>query len=234
VVVLDVEPAEGPPERIELVDPYVVICGFTGRDAAEVAAHIEELRELGVEPPASVPVFIPVSGSLLRQPNGSAEVASRSTSGEAEPVLIRIPDRGDIFAVGSDHTDRALETESLAAGKEACPKFVSSVAWPFDEVRDRWDRLELSARINSSPRPVLDGTLAAITHPDELISLLEKSLTLPDDRPVVLFLGTIAGGHPDPELGRVRNFSAEVRDPDTERTLVCAYDIREPAGEVAG
>lgn len=233
MVALNVEPTDGPSERIEIVDPYVVICGFTGRDPEEVDAHIRELAEIGVERPSSVPLFIPLPGSLLRQPNGSAEVASRSTSGEAEPVLIRIAGRADMFAVGSDHTDRALEAESIAAGKEACPKFLSTVAWPFDEVRDRWDRLQLSARVNGSPEPVLDRTLAAITHPDELVALVEESLTLPKERPVVLFLGTIAGGHPDPELGRVHNFAAELRDPDTDRALVCAYDIREPGEEAA-
>jgi Protein of unknown function (DUF2848) len=233
VVALNVEPVGGPAERIELHDPYVVICGYTGRDPQQVAAHIEELQELGVEPPASVPVFIPVPGSLLRQPNGTAEVASRDTSGEAEPVLIRIAGRADVFAVGSDHTDRALETESLAAGKAACPKFVSTTAWPFDDVRDRWDSLELSATVNGSAEPVLQGTLDALTHPDELLTLLEASLALPDDRPAVLFLGTLAGGHSEAGREPIHNFTAHLHDPHTERRLVCAYDIREPAEGVA-
>jgi len=186
-----------------------------------------------VAPPKSVPLFIALPGTLLRQPNGSVEVASRSTSGEPEPVLIRIDGR-DLFAVGSDHTDRALEVESLEAGKGACPKFVSTVAWPFKEVSGRWDRLELSATVNGSVEPLLAGKLDAVTHPDELISVLEESLTLPEDRPVVLFLGTLAGAQPDPALGRVHNFAAHLRDPDTNRTLVCSYDIREPAEEAAG
>jgi hypothetical protein len=237
VVALNVEPADGPSESIELDDPYVVICGFTGRDRDEVDAHIEELREIGVEPPASVPAFFPVPGSLLRQPNGSAdsaEVASRTTTGEAEPVLIRIPGREDLLAVGSDHTDRGLETVSIAAGKEACPKPMSRSAWLFDDVRERWDSLGLSARHNGSPNRSLDGTLAGLTHPDDLIALLEQSLPLPQDRPLVLFLGTLAGGHPAPELGRVHNFTAELWDPETRRSLVCSYDIREPAEEAAG
>ena len=34
----------------------LVIAGWTGRDAAKVQAHIDELAAIGVKPPANVPV----------------------------------------------------------------------------------------------------------------------------------------------------------------------------------
>ena len=35
----------------------LIIAGWTGRDAAAVQHHIEELQALGVKPPATVPTF---------------------------------------------------------------------------------------------------------------------------------------------------------------------------------
>ena len=228
MVVLDVEPTDGPPERVELVDPVVVICGFTGRYPDQIAAHVEELAKLGVDPPSTIPLFVPVPGDLLTQSQGPAPVTSRSTSGEPEPVLIRTPGLGDLLAVGSDHTDRSLEAKSLEAGKKACPKFLSTIAWPFDEVSGRWDQLELTAVINGSADPFLRGTLDAMKHPSELISTLRESLTLPAERPAVLFLGTLGNALPDPALDGEQSFAALLRDPDTDRTLRCSYTFQGP------
>jgi 4-hydroxyphenylacetate 3-monooxygenase len=235
VLAIDVERSDGTSERIEFPEPFLLICGYTGRDAEEVARHIAELGTMGVAPPESIPIFVPLPGSLVQLADGAAaEVESRATSGEPEPVFIRIPGRGDFLAVGSDHTDRALETESIEAGKGACPKFISTTAWPLEDVEDRWDRMQLSAAVNGSAQSVVDGPLSALTPPKELLPKASETLALPDDVPLVLFMGTLAGAHTDPDLKRVHRFTALLADPDTGRSLACAYDIEEPAEEAVG
>jgi hypothetical protein len=47
----------GSGETIELTDFYAVVAGYTGRDAAAVQHHIDELAAIGVAPPPSVPMF---------------------------------------------------------------------------------------------------------------------------------------------------------------------------------
>jgi 4-hydroxyphenylacetate 3-monooxygenase len=223
MLALEVHPLHGERGRIELVDPFLVICGFTGSDAEQVSAHVRELEELGAEPPESTPTFMPAPAHLLQRAGSRVEVASADTSGEAEPVLVRTADGAALLAVGSDHTDRGLERSSILAGKVACPKVVSAAAWPLDEVEERWDRLILSAVAAGLPEPHQHGELSGLTRPTELLAALEASIRVPKGRPLVAFLGTIAGAsQPTPDSGR---FAARLQDPDTERTLDCFYDV---------
>jgi hypothetical protein len=234
VVALNVERAAGPGvERLELVDPHVVICGFTGRDPAEVAAHIAELGEIGVAPPETTPLFMTVPGDLLQQPDSKPiEVQSADTSGEAEPVLVRIPGRGDYVGVGSDHTDRGLEAESILAGKTACPKLISPSVWPFEDVADRWDSLRLTATVDGTT--VLDGRLAHIRPPMELLGRAADAVGLPDDRPSVLFLGTLSSGKAATDPHGRSPYVMTLRDAITGRALICAYEVHNARTTQAG
>ncbi|MGD9734348.1 MAG: DUF2848 family protein [Solirubrobacterales bacterium] len=209
--------------EVVLEDPQLIVAGFTGRDPTAVDAHIAELRELGVPAPPEVPVFFPLPNELLSLAPTVVRVRGGGTSGEAEPVLIRMPD-GEIFVgVGSDHTDRELERESLAASKSACAKPLAGVVWPFAEVAPHWDELVLSAQSGADGRPYQRSTLADIREPSDLLGRIEPGEVDPA-RPVVLYLGTVAledGFRFD------RVFRAALQDPRSGRELVCAYEIRE-------
>ncbi|MEW5879627.1 MAG: DUF2848 family protein, partial [Pseudomonadota bacterium] len=90
----------------------LVIAGWTGRDAAAIEHHIEELAALGIPRPSQVPLYYRVSSTLLTQ-GDSIEVLGETSSGEAEPVLIRANGHWWL-SVGSDHTDRKVEAYSVA------------------------------------------------------------------------------------------------------------------------
>ena len=109
----------------------LVIAGWTGRDVAALEHHIEELKAIGVQPPSRVPLYYRVATSLLTQAD-SIEVLGDDTSGEAEPVLVGTPDRLWV-TVGSDHTDRKLETYVVAPSKQVCRKLVGCSALLFED-----------------------------------------------------------------------------------------------------
>jgi 4-hydroxyphenylacetate 3-monooxygenase len=221
-VTLSIEAGEGT-QQLVLEDPQVVIAGFTGRDERSVEAHIAELMELGVPRPETVPAFFMVPGELLTLAPAAVAVDAPETSGEAEPVLVRLPSGECYVGVGSDHTDRALETESLEASKRACAKPMGPGVWPLDEVAEHWDELELVGESGPEAAPYQRSTLADLRRPEELLELVWEAGADPQ-RPLVVFLGTVSlvdGFRYDSA------FRATLRDPRAGRELVCSYDVRE-------
>lgn len=124
-----------------------LIAGWTARDEAKVRHHIEELEELGVKPPSTVPLYYRVSASLFTT-NALIETVGPDGAGEVEPVLF---DDGDRLwlGVGSDHTDRALEAHSVVLSKQVCAKPVASRVWSFEEVEPHLDRIEFRSWIRN-------------------------------------------------------------------------------------
>jgi 4-hydroxyphenylacetate 3-monooxygenase len=124
----------GTGDTIELTDFYAVVAGYTGRDAAAVQHHIDELAAIGVAPPPQVPMFYPVEGNTL---SSAAEVtvAGAKTSGEIEPLYIRHDGRY-FFGIASDHTDRHIETFDIGDSKRACPKPVAGTVIPVPELQE--------------------------------------------------------------------------------------------------
>lgn len=174
--------------RLDLVNPRLVVAGYTGRDPAVVARHIEELAGIGVPPPPRVPAFYELDPQLLTT-GPVIEVGAPNTSGEVEPVLIRHENRY-YLGLGSDHTDRDLERDDVAAAKAACPKplcpnvialpgMVASVDWDAYRVASRADGVEYQ-----------DGCLSALRRPSDLLDRLRDTS---GDRggDLVLYAGTV-------------------------------------------
>lgn len=116
---------------IKVDNPTVVVAGYTGRDEESVRHHIEELAAIGVKPPESIPSFFLMDRGVLTQ-RTDLTVNGSHTSGEVEPVLIRCG--GKLYlSVGSDHTDRDMERESVLQSKMVCPKPVSNDAMLLTE-----------------------------------------------------------------------------------------------------
>ena len=163
----------------------LVIAGYTGRDADAVERHIEELAAHGIPGPEQVPAFYDVPSDLLRVSPFELDVGE-TTSGEAEPVLIR-DSSGELYVgVGSDHTDRELERRSILESKRACPKLLGPNVWRFEEVAAEWDLLELSS--TAGGRSYQCGRLSLIRRPAELVSLMPPGTA---EASFVLYLGTI-------------------------------------------
>src|SRR5687768_13457284 len=123
----------------------LVIAGWTGRDAAAIAHHIEELEAIGVPRPSSVPLYYRVSAGLLTQ-SAAIEALGAQSSGEAEPMLFCAAGEWWL-TVASDHTDRRVETYSVAVSKQMCAKPVATTAWRWRDVAPYQDELQLRSRI---------------------------------------------------------------------------------------
>lgn len=152
--------ASGAPLDCEI--EQLIIAGWTGRDADAVQHHIDELARIGVSPPSQVPLFYRVSSTLLTQAP-EIEVLGEATSGEVEPLIVNI-DGAVWLGLGSDHTDRKLETVSVAVSKQVCLKPISAELWRLNEIAAHLDDLILRCWIEEAGEWTLyqQGTLANI------------------------------------------------------------------------
>lgn len=147
-----------------------IIAGYTGRDQASVQAHIDELAAIGIAPPPAVPMFYPIPRELLTS-DEVITTASDMTSGEVEPVLVRL-DAGVFLGVGSDHTDREVEKRDIAESKASAPKPVSRTLVPFARVEAQWDEIEISCELDGAPYQ--RGYLKDLTRPADLLRELAR------------------------------------------------------------
>jgi hypothetical protein len=77
------------------------------------------------------------------------------------------------LGVGSDHTDRKVETVGITIAKQICGKPVGKALWRYDEVSLHWDELIAhSFAISGGKRRLYqEGPLAKIRHPSDLMNL---------------------------------------------------------------
>lgn len=171
----------GTGEQLTLADFDLVIAGYTGRDEASVKKHIDELAAIGVAPPESVPAFYPVDSALATQA-AAVEVEGTNTSGEVEPVLIRAG--GKLYlTVGSDHTDRDVERESVAKSKAACVKPLGTTVVPADGID--WDAVAAASTVDGAAYQ--RGFLSALRVPTDVLGLYQR----PAERDLMIFCGTL-------------------------------------------
>jgi hypothetical protein len=199
----------------------LVIAGWTGRNIAALEAHIAELEALGVRRPKSVPIFYRVASSLLTH-DDAIEVPGDSSSGEVEFVLYALAD-GLWIGVGSDHTDRKVETIGVTISKQMCAKPVGAQVWRYDEVIAHWDRLMLRSfvHVGNERRLYQEGPVTTMRSPEELTNLYtdgNKSLVTG----TAMFCGTLAvhGG-----VGWADAFEMELEDQVHKRKLSHKYRI---------
>jgi hypothetical protein len=214
----------------------VVNAGYVGRNQQAVRAHIEELAREGVAPPPAVPMLFPLSATCLTADSRIDVIGSR-TSGEAEFVLLL--DKGQIFVgVGSDHTDRDLETQSIIKSKQICLNVMSAEVWRYDDVRDHWDELVLRSLVREpeSGEEILyqEAALGTILNPQALLDLVRSRLRDRDEEGMAIFSGTVPLKKPHPHYGEY--FRAELFDPNSANRLTCEshavkLDYLEAAGE---
>lgn len=197
-----------------------VVGGWTGRDAAALEAHIEELAELGVPRPAEVPMFYRVAAARLTTAP-EIQVVGGDTSGEVEYVVIA--EGGALWVgVASEHTDRKVEAQGITIAKQLCDKPLASTLWPMAELADHWDELILRSWAVDGGERVLyqEGALAEMRHVDELIERYSGGAGLADG--TLMFGGTLAA------IGGVRpaeRFEFELEDPVLGRRTVHGYDM---------
>jgi hypothetical protein len=198
-----------------------VMAGWTGRDPVARDKHIAELEAIGIARPATTPIYYRVAARRLTMAD-SIEVSGSETSGEVEFVLIGWQGR-TFVGVGSDHTDRKVESYSVTVSKQMCDKPIASVLWELEEVAGHWDRMILRAFAWIDGARVLyqEGTLDAMLPVDELIRGFGGA-RLPDG--CAMFGGTFAakGG-----IRPASRFEFELEDPVLKRRIGHAYDVIE-------
>ncbi|MFJ9371274.1 DUF2848 family protein [Nocardia sp. NPDC101769] len=165
----------------------VIVAGYTGRDTAAVAHHVDELAAIGVPRPLSIPAFYEIGADRVTT-DTTIEVDGPSTSGEVEPVLI-YADHRYYLTVGSDHTDRVLETQSIPLSKAACPKPIATTIIDLgtDPRVVQWDEITVSSWANGDLYQ--RGTLASMLPVGELLSTWGKQDG--DESALILFGGTM-------------------------------------------
>jgi len=197
-----------------------VIAGWTGRDPVARDKHIAELEAIGIARPATTPIYYRCSARRLTT-DDVIEVCGGDSSGEVEFVLIGWQGR-ILVGLGSDHTDRKVESYSVTVSKQMCDKPMSPVLWDLSDVIGHWDRMILRswAWFDGQRTLYQEGTLDAMLPVNELIERGFGKSGFPDG--CAMFGGTFAA------KGGIRpsvRFEYELEDPVLNRKLSHAYDV---------
>lgn len=198
-----------------------VIAGWTGRDPVARDHHIAELAAIGIAPPASTPIYYRCSARRFTT-DGTIECTGGESSGEVEFVLIA--GKGKTYVgVGSDHTDRKVETYNITVSKQMCDKPVAPVLWDLADVIGHWDQIVLRSFATIDGARVLyqEGTLTGMLPVADLIKKGFNTDTLPEG--TAMFGGTFAakGG-----IRPATRFDYEIEDPVLKRKISHGYDIK--------
>src|SRR3978361_2379179 len=133
--------ANGTTSSMTLAVTQAVIAGWTGRDPVARDKHIAELAAIGIAPPASTPIYYRCAARRITTAD-SIECTGTDSSGEVEFVLFASNGR-TFVGVGSDHTDRKVETYNITVSKQMCDKPVAPVVWELSELLPHWDQIIL-------------------------------------------------------------------------------------------
>lgn len=213
------------PVQLDVDVSNLVIAGWAGRDAEAIEHHIVELEQLGVPRPSAVPLFYRVAANQLTQ-SDVLQVVGSDSSGEVEAFLFS--QGGQTFvSVASDHTDRQLETHSVAHSKQVCVKPVATRAWRLEEVVGHWDQLLIRSWIEEGGSRVLyqEGTLAGLRTPSDL---MERCFGATTGARIPAGFGMLCGTVP--AIGGIRPsraFEMELEDPVLKRSIRHYYRCEE-------
>jgi hypothetical protein len=214
--------AKGATTPLTLAIEQAVIAGWTGRDPVARDKHIAELEAIGIARPATTPIYYRCSARRLNQED-KIEVCGENSSGEVEFVLIGWQGR-TFVGLGSDHTDRKVESYSVTVSKQMCDKPIASTLWELEDVIGHWDRLILRAYawIKGKRELYQEDTLDVMLPVAELLARGFPDGKLPDG--CAMFGGTFAakGG-----IRPASRFEYELEDPVLKRSIRHAYDVIE-------
>jgi Protein of unknown function (DUF2848) len=170
--------------------------------------------------PVTTPIYYRVAARRITTTD-CIEVSGHDSSGEVEFVLIGW--QGRIFVgLGSDHTDRKVETYSVTVSKQMCDKVMAPVLWELEEVAGHWDQMILRSHAWIDGARVLyqEGKLDEMLSVADLVSRGFGGKGLPDG--CAMFGGTFAakGG-----IRPASRFEYELEDPVLKRSIRHAYDV---------
>lgn len=221
---LDVE-TKGGVRPLQFGYSRMVNAGYVGKNQDEVRRHIEELAQKGIPGPSSIPTLYPVVCHALLVGDAAPEVYGEESSGEVEYVLL-VKDENEIYvALGSDHTDRHLETTDICRAKQICPNLMSKTVWSLDEVAGHWDTLLMRSHVVLNGEQILyqEGRLGLLLNPEELLEFVKTKIQEPLTD-LVVFSGTM--GMLTGEFVFGERFANELIDEKLGRHLNLTYEVR--------
>lgn len=177
-------------EELNLTFDELLVIGYAGRNIEKTMEHIKELEEqLGVPAPKQIPTIFECSHEVLTQEKDIKFIGNK-TSGEVEYIIVLV-DGKPYIGLGSDHTDRELESVSVLKSKQVCPKPISTDLWDYDEVKDHWDQIKLVSyqTINDEIIQYQDGSLADILPVEKILSELNERVG--EIRNSIIYSGTV-------------------------------------------
>lgn len=208
-------------EAITVHYDELLVIGYAGRNMEKIMEHIKELEhQLGVPAPKKIPTIFECSHEVLTQEKDIKFVGSK-TSGEVEYVIVLVD--GKIYiGLGSDHTDRELESVSVLKAKQICPKPISTELWDYNDLKDHWDQIKLVSyqTINGKEEQYQDGSLADILPVERiLVELYDRVGNIKNS---VIYSGTVplikGFAYGD-------NFRCMMVDPVLNRSINLSYNV---------
>ena len=212
---------DGRAENVTLVWDLCVAVGCAGRSRETVEGQIEELVKRGLLAPYAVPAMYWIEPERIFSGERISVIGS-ATSGEVEFFLAR-DEGGDLFmTLASGHTDRALEAISVSKAKQACGKILAPVFWRVLDVREHWDKIELSSEISDGREYHVyqKGTLGGLLPPERLEELAREDA--PMSGRIALFSGAlpVAG-----DIACADSFRMTLSDPVLDRAIRFGYTV---------
>lgn len=198
----------------------LIVVGFAGKDIEKTMEHIKELEEEGIPAPKSVPVVYQCSKELITT-SDTIEVIGDKTSGEVE-YLILVHDGKYFIGIGSDHTDRELETVSIHKSKQVSLKPYSEDFWDYEEIKDHFEEIKMVATqtIDGEVIEYQSGVTDDLLPIDKIIEEIEKELPVDNS---LIFTGTV----PLKEGFKYGSqFSCKLVDEKLNRELKLSYDVK--------
>jgi hypothetical protein len=208
------------PFSIDIDIRRLVIAGWAGRDERDVEHHIRELEALGVARPQKVPFFYEVAASLLTNAS-QIEVVGSHSSAEVEVVLLQSEHDGVLVGIGSDHTDRRVESYDVTVSKQMCAKPVGGTLWRYCDVESHWDALIARSWLvdgNNLRTRYQEGPISSLRLPADLIGRRFGTDGMPAG--MAMFCGT------QPVMGPLQGasrYALELFDPVLKRSLRHEY-----------
>ncbi|KMK64903.1 DUF2848 family protein [Puniceibacterium sp. IMCC21224] len=222
-----IEGADGASRDAEFVTTRMYNLGSATRDPETAVAHQQEVAKSGIYIAFDVPAprIYPIALHALTT-DEELFVQTHRTSGEVE-IVLHMADQLYV-GVGSDHTDRAMETVSIPGSKQACANHVAPVFWPYEEMRDSWDSCVMRSWVDG--RLYQDVGVAAFIRPEDIITMLRERVSNVPERDFTVFCGTIVSV--DKALGYGADWKYEMEEPATGRRIGSSYQVVDILTEV--
>jgi 4-hydroxyphenylacetate 3-monooxygenase len=222
-----VEAADGSAHAENFVIRRMYNFGSATRDPETAVAHQQEVAKSGIHIAFDVPAprIYPIALHALTT-DDQVYVQTERTSGEVE-IVVHVADRIYV-GVGSDHTDRAMETVSIPGSKQACANHLAPVFWPYEEIRDAWDGCVLRSWVDG--RLYQEVGVDAFLKPEDIVEVLRARVSGVPERDFTIFCGTIVSV--DKALGYGKSWRYALDAPGTGRRIEASYDVVDILAEV--